>query len=107
MKYLGFSHFVNRSLQQNKYLLSTVTRWWSFAKELNGTCSWARHFVLGIKTNQFFLPASTTDDKLAWEEKLLSLKIVFGLDAAFFGFLEQVSANSVRGQVKRQCAVAL
>jgi len=38
---------------------------------------------------------------------MLSLKIVFGLDAAFFGFLEQVSAINDRGQVKRQCAFAL
>ena len=33
MKYLVFSHFLNRSLQQNNYPLSTVTRWWCFAEE--------------------------------------------------------------------------
>ena len=53
MKYLVFSHFLNRSLQQNNYSLSTVTRWWCFAEELRGTCFLGKTFsvVLGIKTN--------------------------------------------------------
>ena len=32
---------------------------------------------------------------------------MLGLDAAFFGFLDQLSAFNDRGQVKRQCTFAL
>ena len=55
MKYLVFSHFLNRSLQQNNYSLSTVTRWWCFAEELRGTCFLGKTFsvVLGIKPTSF------------------------------------------------------
>ena len=108
MKYLVFSHFLNRSLPQNNYSLSTVTRWWCFAEELRGTCFLGKTFsvVLGIKTNQLLLTTGTTDDKQVWQ-KNSKLENWLGLDAAFFGFLEQVSAANDRGQVKRQCGFAL
>ena len=56
MKYLVFSHFVNRSLQQNNYSLSTVTRWWSFAEELRGTCFLGKTFCVRHQDQLAFAP---------------------------------------------------
>ena len=101
MKYLVFSHFLNRSLQQNNYSLSTVTRWWSFAEELRGTCFLEKTFCVRHQDQLDFAPRWYYKwHELAWQNNFkLENCVWFG--RCFLRVLEQVCATNDRGRVKR------